>query len=345
IVEGTDCGPLAIIMDSSTSIKEVISRIIDRFNLPKFDYGKNPIQYLLGQITDEGDEPEVLEFEDENGKEQVLADYNIHNGSTLHLISIPIAGGSGSNEVSYVDVDSDGSSDSFIFDEATASEYYPRLAPNQKFQESISDYLEDQSSHDDCISYGFDETQKNVWSRHFNKLKRLFSKSEKLYASSYAPAEISPRKDFIIRVYVHRKEDASEIDATVKELDLTAKKKANKTLNLSVKNGDKISVMLRMTDGVKIDCPIQASRWKGNYIEYDFTCRFVDIFDPTVWCKALISINDVPAGELSFVLDIVYQEPKRIYAETSVRRFTKIFISYAHADYPQVRGIAEGCKL
>lgn len=345
IVEGTDYGPLAISLDSSTSIKEVICRIIDYYNLPEFDNGKNPIQYLLGQIMDEGGEPEVLESEDENGNEQVLEDYNIQDNSTLHLISIPIAGGSGSNEVSYVDVDSDSSSDLVLYNEAPPRDYYPSPDQPSISKQSISNYLEDQLSCDNSISYGLRETQMNFWSGYFNKLKRLFSKSEKLYASSYAPAEISPRKDFIIRVYVHRKEDASEIDSTVKELDFTAKKKANKTLNISVKNGDKISVMLRMTDGMKINCPIQASQWKGEYIEYDFTCRFVDIFDPTVWCKVLISVNDVPAGELSFILDIVYHEPKKIYAKASVRKFTKIFISYAHEDYSQVRGIAEGCKM
>ena len=41
---------------------------------------------------DEGEEPEILEFEDEDGREQALIDYNIQPGDHLHLISVPIAG-------------------------------------------------------------------------------------------------------------------------------------------------------------------------------------------------------------------------------------------------------------
>ena len=33
------------------------------------------------------------------------------------------------------------------------------------------------------------------------------------------------------------------------------------------------------------------------------------------------------------------------YAKVDTRRYSRIFISYAHADYIQVRGIAEGCKI
>ena len=47
---------------------------------------------LLGQIRDEGEDPEILEFEDEDGREQALIDYNIQPGDHLHLISVPIAG-------------------------------------------------------------------------------------------------------------------------------------------------------------------------------------------------------------------------------------------------------------
>ena len=41
---------------------------------------------------EEGEEPEILEFEDEDGREQALIDYNIQPGDHLHLISVPIAG-------------------------------------------------------------------------------------------------------------------------------------------------------------------------------------------------------------------------------------------------------------
>ena len=74
-------------------MKMMISSSISQSTVPpKLDNGGNPIQYLLGQIMDDGEEPEILEFEDEDGREQALIDYNIQPGDHLHLISVPIAG-------------------------------------------------------------------------------------------------------------------------------------------------------------------------------------------------------------------------------------------------------------
>ena len=41
---------------------------------------------------DEGEDPEILELEDEDGREQAFIDYNIQSGDLLHLIKIPTAG-------------------------------------------------------------------------------------------------------------------------------------------------------------------------------------------------------------------------------------------------------------
>ena len=62
------------------------------FELPKLDNGGTPIQYLLGRLMDDDEEPTILDFEDEDGREQALIDYNIQPGDHLHLIKIPIAG-------------------------------------------------------------------------------------------------------------------------------------------------------------------------------------------------------------------------------------------------------------
>ncbi|NPD82758.1 hypothetical protein HPS57_12350 [Prevotella sp. PINT] len=80
------------VTDTNKTIRDQIASIVSVFELPKLDNGGNPIQYLLGQIMDDGEEPEILEFEDEDGREQCLADYNIQPFDHLHLISVPIAG-------------------------------------------------------------------------------------------------------------------------------------------------------------------------------------------------------------------------------------------------------------
>lgn len=92
-IDGTSYEEVEVkVTDPNKTIRDQIASIIAVFELPKLDNGGNPIQYLLGQIMDDGDEPEILEFEDEDGREQALIDYNIQPGDHLHLISVPIAG-------------------------------------------------------------------------------------------------------------------------------------------------------------------------------------------------------------------------------------------------------------
>ena len=92
-IDGTEFEEVEVkVTDPNKTIRDQITSIVSVFELPKIDNGGNPIQYLLGQIMDEGEEPEILEFEDEDGREQALIDYNIQPGDNLHLISVPIAG-------------------------------------------------------------------------------------------------------------------------------------------------------------------------------------------------------------------------------------------------------------
>lgn len=92
-IDGTSFEEVEVkVTDPNKTIRDQINSIVKVFELPKMDNGGNPIQYLLGQETEDDSEPEILEFEDENGREQCLLDYNIQPGDRLHLISVPIAG-------------------------------------------------------------------------------------------------------------------------------------------------------------------------------------------------------------------------------------------------------------
>lgn len=92
-IDGTSFEEVEVkVTDPTKTIRDQISSIVQVFELPKMDNGGNPVQYLLGQIMEDGDDPEILEFEDEDGREQCLLDYNVRPGDHLHLISVPIAG-------------------------------------------------------------------------------------------------------------------------------------------------------------------------------------------------------------------------------------------------------------
>lgn len=92
-IDGTSYEEVEVkVTDPNKTIRDQIASIVQVFELPKMDNGGNPIQYLLGQVTEDAEEPEILEFEDADGREQALIDYNIQPGDHLHLISVPIAG-------------------------------------------------------------------------------------------------------------------------------------------------------------------------------------------------------------------------------------------------------------
>ncbi len=92
-IEGTSYDEVEVkVTDPNKTIRDQINSIVHVFELPKLDNGGNPIQYLLGQVVEGEDEPQILEFEDENGREQCIMDYNIQPGDHLQLISVPIAG-------------------------------------------------------------------------------------------------------------------------------------------------------------------------------------------------------------------------------------------------------------
>lgn len=194
-------------------------------------------------------------------------------------------------------------------------------------------------------TYGADDSKttekRSIWSKLFGKKE----KKELVNTSTYAPAEIIPHKHFIVRIFIHKPEESNNIDLAVKDVDKTAVKKANKPLGIPIKIGNKITIQLSMTDGVTIDEPIQNVVWRGHYIECDFGCELINRNLYSVLGKAIVAINNVPCGDLKFTLDIVSTESTKVYAPVETRRYSKIFISYAHADYSQVRGIAEGCKM
>lgn len=92
-IDGTSYDEVEVkVTDPNKTIRDQINSIVQVFELPKLDNGGNPVQYLLGQILEEGGEPQILDFEDEDGREQCFLDYNIQPGDHLQLISVPIAG-------------------------------------------------------------------------------------------------------------------------------------------------------------------------------------------------------------------------------------------------------------
>ena len=92
-IDGTSYEEVEVkVTDPTKTIRDQINSIVHVFELPKLDNGGNPIQYLLAQMPEDDPEPIILEFQDEDGRELCLEDYNVQPGDHLHLSSVPIAG-------------------------------------------------------------------------------------------------------------------------------------------------------------------------------------------------------------------------------------------------------------
>lgn len=161
----------------------------------------------------------------------------------------------------------------------------------------------------------------------------------------YAPSEVLPNKSFIIRVYMYLPDEQGYVDSKVKEIDPKAVKKEYKPLDLPVKIGDKLTVQLDLSDGVVCKTTSKTVVWQGHYTDCSFMAKLTDASQESIEGTAYIFVNDVPAGEMLFTIDVVNAKPRELYTEVKSHRFTKIFISYAHQDEHQVRGIAEGCRM
>lgn len=161
----------------------------------------------------------------------------------------------------------------------------------------------------------------------------------------YAPSEVIPNKSFIIRMYMYLPNEQDTVDSKVKDIDPKAVKKEYKPLNITVKNGDKLTVQLDLSDGVECKNTVKNVTWQGHYTDCSFTAKLIDASQEGIDGTAYVFVNDVPAGEMLFTIDVVEAKPRELYTRVESHRFSKIFISYAHQDESQVRGIAEGCRM
>ena len=57
-IDGTSFEEVEVkVTDPNKTIRDQINSIVQVFELPKMDNGGNPVQYLMGQITEDGGDP------------------------------------------------------------------------------------------------------------------------------------------------------------------------------------------------------------------------------------------------------------------------------------------------
>lgn len=90
-----------LIRNPNETIRDFINRIVCHYELPEKDRSGTLLRYVLGQLRG-SDEPDLLDFEDEDGLEQSLLDYDVRHGDHLLLMPVPIAGGYNPMRITYM---------------------------------------------------------------------------------------------------------------------------------------------------------------------------------------------------------------------------------------------------
>lgn len=185
---------------------------------------------------------------------------------------------------------------------------------------------------DRIVSIGSNDNEKDV----------LYGK---VFSSIYAPAEVKPKSHMQVQAYLHLYEETEKVKALAQESDEDAERRDYIPLQCKLKKGDMVDVQLNIYGETLLMSDKKSVVWQVSFTK----CSF-DYFVPTdidvdeLSCVALLTVNEIPIGEMRFITKIV-ESPRKLNPEIIAHKYNKVFISYAHKDEEKVKSFHEGLKL
>ena len=179
----------------------------------------------------------------------------------------------------------------------------------------------------------------NFWNKLFGK------KTFETYSSIFAPAELKRGSHMLVQVYLHLYEETEKVQALAQESQKDAKRRDFIPLQCKLRKGDKVDVLLNIYGETLLKSDKKNIVWQGSFTKCSFD-YFVpkDIDVDELSCVALLTVNEIPVGEMRFVTKIV-DAPRHLNTEIFSHKYNKVFISYAHKDEARVKSFHEGLKL
>lgn len=186
-------------------------------------------------------------------------------------------------------------------------------------------------------------SSKSIWSTIFQKRKKK-SIEDIVYGSIYAPAEVKRSSPMLIQVYLHLLEETKMVQSLAKEADKNAERRDYLPLQCKLKKGDKVDVSLFIYGEALLMSDKKSIVWQGSFTKCSFD-YFVpnDINVDELSCMVLLSIDEIPIGEMRFI-SMIIEKPRQLNPEIIAKQYQKIFISYAHQDEAQVEPMARAYK-
>lgn len=165
------------------------------------------------------------------------------------------------------------------------------------------------------------------------------------YSSVFAPAEVKSKSRMLVQVYLHTYDETEKVKALAVESDKRAERRDYIPLQCKLKRGDKADVLLNIYGETLLMSDKKSIVWQGSFTKCSFD-YFVpkDIDVDELSCVALLTVNDIPVGEMRFITKIV-EAPRKLNPEIIAHKYSKVFISYAHRDEAKVKSFHEGLKL
>lgn len=360
-IDGTEYEEVEIkITDPHKSIRQLIFDIVIVLELPYTDNGGNPIMYLLGIDTGDDESGIIFEFEDENGIEQSLLDYNIYSGCHLHLVTVPIAGGSPYTGLTYLPYTSQETKEGAPLDKARIA-FCPTCCD---YLETIGDFCPRCGQKLRPLNSSMPQAYKktnvllNILQLPFLLMSSLFSfvidkvtnsnncdDSKCVFSSIFAPAEVSYNTHMIVQVYLHLYEETEKVKSLAQESDKNTERRDYTPLHCKLKKGDKVDVQLNIYGETLLMSDKKSVIWQGAFTKCSFGYflpKYIDVNELS--CAALLTVNEIPVGEMRFITRIV-ESPRKLNPKIIAHKYNKVFISYAHKDEEKVKSFHEGLKL
>ena len=165
-------------------------------------------------------------------------------------------------------------------------------------------------------------------------------------SSFYAPKEVQRGEDFIVRVFFHFNSETKAVDSKVKAISPDSSLGDDLIFGFIPKIGDRFRVKLSLNGAESLNGLDKEIIWYGRPADCKFLISTASSISPNVSCSARIYYNDIPVGELVATINLSKISPEsQMQAAVNKNQYSKIFISYSHADAQQVRGIAETCRM
>lgn len=200
-------------------------------------------------------------------------------------------------------------------------------------ENSISGDL-DQMLQDDPTPF---QTDNNL-----EKFKNDISDNQKsgdtILCTAYSPEVVEKDEEFIVAAFASLPEQKAEVEEAAHLIDDELIKRAEKFLNLKVKNGERISFILYI-DGCEIDDPKQTITWQGEIASVEFGVKILpETTSKKLLAKLQISVAGIPAGNIKFRIKIDAEESQTSMENAVVEATTykNAFISYASPDRDEV---------